>query len=197
MPCAGVRPVFYDADLDTVFWVFPNDRKLPGLAAVADGELSRREGLPRAWQSTRLMAYAPEKSATLACLDDSGTVVAYAKVSAHDQVAHDYHTYRALSESAAGNPHLRLPRPLAYLSQYHLLLIEAIDGRRMDDPAGARRGAGRRRIRRGARRVPCARATRRSPIHTVCCRPADARRGVSSPAFVPMSRTRPMRSSAS
>ncbi len=30
-----------------------------------------------------------------------------------------------------------MPRPLAHLSQYHLLLIEAIDGRRMDDPAGA------------------------------------------------------------
>src|SRR6185436_13718138 len=100
------------------------------------GELSRREGLPRSWQSTRLMAYAPEKSATLACLDDSGTVVAYAKVSAHDQAAQDYHRYRTLSESASGHPHLRLPRPLAYLSQCHLLLIETIDGRRMNDPTG-------------------------------------------------------------
>jgi hypothetical protein len=136
VPCAGVRPVFYDAELDTVFWVFPNDRKLPGLGAVADGELSRQAGLPRPWRSTRLMAYAPEKSATLACLDGAGTVVGYAKVSAHDQAGRDYHVYRALSESIAGSPHLRLPRPLAHLSQCHLLLIEAIDGRRMDEPAG-------------------------------------------------------------
>jgi Ser/Thr protein kinase RdoA (MazF antagonist) len=82
------------------------------------------------------MAYAPEKSATLACVDSGGTVVAYAKVSAHDQVAHDYDRYRTLSESVAGHPHLRLPHPLAYLSECHLLLIETIDGRRMDDPAG-------------------------------------------------------------
>ncbi len=136
VPCIGVQPVFYDVELNTVFWVFPNDRKIAGLAAVANGEPSIRDRLPLEWQSTRLMAYAPEKSATLACQDDGGVIVAYVKVSAHDQAERDYHRYRALHESAIGNPGLRLPRPLAYLPQYRVLLIEAIAGRRINDPSG-------------------------------------------------------------
>ena len=135
VPCAGVRPVFYDAELNTVFWVFPNDRKIAGLAAVAAGRLPPLDGFPFLWRSTRLAAYAPEKSATLACLDARGAVVAYAKVAAHDQAERDHNRYRALSASADGNPYLRLPRSLGYLPQHRVLLLEAIAGRRMDDAA--------------------------------------------------------------
>ena len=135
VPCAGVRPVFYDAELNTVFWVFPNDRKIAGLAAVAGGPLSPFDGLPRMWQSTRLVAYAPEKSATLACLDETGAVVAYAKVAAQDQAERDHNRYRALAASVDGNPYLRLPCALAYLPQHRVLVLEAIAGRRMDDSA--------------------------------------------------------------
>lgn len=133
VPCAGVRPVFYDAELNTVFWVFPNDRKIAGLAAMAGARLSPFDGLPRMWHSTRLVAYAPEKSATLACLDDSGAVVAYAKVAAHDQAERDHNRYRALSASVDANPDLRLPHTLGYVPQHRVLLLEAIAGRRMDD----------------------------------------------------------------
>jgi aminoglycoside phosphotransferase len=135
VPCAGVRPVFYDAELNTVFWVFPNDRKIAGLAAIAGGRLSPFDELPRMWQSTRLVAYAPEKSATFACLDDSGAVVAYAKVAAQDQAERDHNRYRALAASVDGNPYLRLPRTLGYVPQHRVLLLEAIAGRRMDDAA--------------------------------------------------------------
>ena len=134
--CAGVPPVFYDAAVDTVFWVFPNDRKLAGLAAVSSGDSSVSEGLPLAWQSTRLVAYAPEKSATLACLDDRRAIIAYAKVSAHDQSEHDFHRYRALEALVNGRPFLRFPRALGYMPRLHLLHVEAIAGRRMDDPTG-------------------------------------------------------------
>jgi hypothetical protein len=137
LPGAGVGAVFYDADLDTVFWVFPSDRKIAGLATMANGDLSQCDGLPVVWQSTRLMAYAPEKSATLACLDEGSSIVAYAKVSATDQTRHDYERYQTLHESVGTNPHLRLPRTLAYLPQHRVLVVEAIDGRRMDDPTGA------------------------------------------------------------
>jgi Phosphotransferase enzyme family len=132
--CDGLSPVFYDDGLNAAFWVFPHDRKIAGLAAIANGEVSRRDRLPCAWTSTRLMAYAPEKSATLACLDDDGAIVAYAKASAHDQTRHDCERYRALGESLGRSPHLRLPRPLAYVPRHRLLVVEAIAGRRMDDP---------------------------------------------------------------
>ncbi len=91
--CRAARSIrcFYDAGLDTVFWVFPNDRKIAGLAAVSERRaVADNSGPSRRWHSTRLVAYAPEKSATLACLDESGAIVAYAKVSAHDQAEHDY-----------------------------------------------------------------------------------------------------------
>jgi len=107
------------------------------MAAIANGALSTGDGLPVVWRATRLVAYAPEKSATLACLDDRGMIVAYAKVSARHQTGRDYDRHQALEESVTGNPSLRLPRTLAYLPHYRLLLLEAIDGRRMDDPAGA------------------------------------------------------------
>jgi Ser/Thr protein kinase RdoA (MazF antagonist) len=130
------RPVFHDAELDTVFWVFPNDRKITALGAVVNGDLSGRDELPLVWRSTQLMAYAPEKSATLACLDDDGAVIAYAKVSASDQAEHDVQRSRALQQAAEGNPHLRLPRTRAYLPRYRLVITEAIHGRRMDEPTG-------------------------------------------------------------
>ncbi len=135
VPCGAVHPVFYDAGLDTVFWVFPNDRKIAGLAAAASGEFADNSGPSGRWHSTRLVAYAPEKSATLACLDESGAIIAYAKVMAHNQAEHDYARYRTLCNAIDGNPWLRLPLTLAYLPQYRLLLIEAITGRRMHDPA--------------------------------------------------------------
>jgi Phosphotransferase enzyme family len=137
--CASVRSTFVDPELNTVFWVFPHDRKIAGLAAVASGTLSLQVDLPLTWCSTRLVAYAPEKSATLACEDDSGAVVAYAKVASQDQTEHEA-TYRALCQSLHANTWLRLPRTLAHFPQYRLLLIEPIAGRRMDDPASGRHG---------------------------------------------------------
>jgi len=134
--CGEVRPVFYDANLNTVFWVFPNDRKIKGLPALANSRLLSAGALPRQWTSCRLMAYAPEKSATVACLDDAGAVVAYAKCFAGDDGARDYAMYQALNQSADRSPHVRLPRPLAYVPRCRVLIVEAIAGRRMADLAG-------------------------------------------------------------
>jgi Ser/Thr protein kinase RdoA (MazF antagonist) len=92
--------------------------------------------MPCTWQSTQLVAYAPEKSATLACLDARGAIVAYAKVAASEPAEHDHARYRACCDAAIGNPHLRLPRILDYIARYRLLLLEPMVGRRMNDPAG-------------------------------------------------------------
>jgi len=119
-----------------VFWVFPNDRKIAGLAAL--GALC--------WTSHQLVAYAPEKSATLACVDHSGAVVAYAKFFAGDEGLQHYTAYCALSESADRSSHLRVPHAVVYVPQHRLLVVEAIAGRRMVDPtsgAGAARDVAR------------------------------------------------------
>lgn len=137
LPRVSVRPVFYDEYLNAVFWVFPGDRKIAGLTAAANGDLSRRDAVPVSWRSTRLMAYAPEKSATLACLDDRGRIVAYVKVTSQDEAERDYRRYQALGDQLDDNSSLRLPRALAYLPSHRVFVIEAIDGRRLHDATGA------------------------------------------------------------
>jgi aminoglycoside phosphotransferase len=131
----GDRSVFYDAELDTVFWVFPHDRKLTSLPAVARAALPFIDGFSGRWMSTHLVAYAPEKSATLACLDAQGSILAYAKVAAEHRGAPELVLYRGLCDAVDGNPYLRLPRILAHVPEYRLVLLEAVIGRRMDDPA--------------------------------------------------------------
>ena len=136
VPCGDVHAVFYDTGLNTVFWVFPNDRKITGLAALVSSRRLLSEALPREWTSTRLMAYAPEKSATVALLDDGGRVIAYAKFFAGDDGERDYAMYQALAASADRGVHVRLPRALAYVPRCRALVVEAIAGRRMADPSG-------------------------------------------------------------
>jgi aminoglycoside phosphotransferase (APT) family kinase protein len=131
-----LRGAAWAPEIETVFWLFPNDRKIHTLSAVLDiasplpggvrGRVTRRE----------LVAYAPEKTATVACLDSEGRAVAYAKVAAAHQAGRDFHTYEILGAALGrGHPHLRLPSPLAYWSEQKTLWLDAVQGRRMADPA--------------------------------------------------------------
>ena len=59
-------PVLHVQELETVFWTFPNDRRLAGLHLLdrRTGALDRLVGAPVA--RTRLIAYAAERAATTA-----------------------------------------------------------------------------------------------------------------------------------
>src|SRR5262249_30681749 len=77
---AGSLPgVVRDDLLDTVFWVFPNDRRINALNLLAGSSelLSTMVGRP---VTPRLISYVPERAATAACVDARGDVVAFAKV---------------------------------------------------------------------------------------------------------------------
>ena len=65
----AVPAVLHAPELETVFWTFPNDRRLAGLRLLdgRSGALDRLVGRPVA--RTRLVAYAPERAATAECLD--------------------------------------------------------------------------------------------------------------------------------
>ena len=128
-----LRGIGLENDLGSVFWVVPNDRKIDTLATVLDpatpvpGTEAGRE------LRKRLVAYAPEKSATLVCegLDDE-IPVAYAKVAAAQQAARDYGTYASLhARLDSRDPRLRLPCALGYSPAHKTLWLEAIHGRRM------------------------------------------------------------------
>jgi aminoglycoside phosphotransferase len=131
----GLRGVVHAAHLETVFWLFPNDRKIDVLPSIASPHARGTAGRGnRRWE---LAAYAPEKSATVAFLNRSGRAFMYAKVTAADQAARDYARYvhlRAVLPST--HPRLRVPAPLAYSTKYRALWLEAIDGRRFAEIDG-------------------------------------------------------------
>jgi aminoglycoside phosphotransferase len=133
-----LRGIAHDPELEAVFWTFPNDRKLGSLRTLvpATDTVSGLLGHPVA--RTALVAYAPEKSATAACLDRSGTPIAYAKVFASaDEAAASHHAHGALFERV-GPAHsaLRVPAVLAWSPEQRMLVVEAANGRRIDTVGG-------------------------------------------------------------
>ncbi len=134
-PRGDLLPVAWDESLETVFWTFPSDRRLTGLDALdaGSGLLSRLLG--REVASTALAAYAPEKSATAACLGAGGEQpLAYAKVFA--DAASAAWSARAHAHVAAlvgsDHPLLRTPAVLAHSDPDQLVVLEALAGRRLD-----------------------------------------------------------------
>jgi aminoglycoside phosphotransferase len=125
---APARPVAHDRELATVFWTWPNDRKIATLPALAQPAPELAALLP-AWSRSALAAYAPEKAATVRCLDESGRTVAYAKAYAGDAGERAARVHDALTGALGrDDPHLRLPRALGYSAAHRALLLEAVDG---------------------------------------------------------------------
>jgi aminoglycoside phosphotransferase len=131
----GMTPsVAHDPELATVFWAFPNDRKLRHLPAVVE-PAPELVVLHPAWSRSLLAAYAPEKTATVACLDESGRPVAYAKTYAGDDGGRAACVHALLTESLpADDPYLRLPRSVAYSPRLRTLVVEAVEGSTLHAP---------------------------------------------------------------
>lgn len=122
-----VRPAVYDTGLDTVFWTFPNDRKLANLPAAVEAREDLTRLVDASWARSLLVDYNAESSAVVSCLDDSGRVVAYAKVHPGDEGERTFRVHSALAGlTRESGP--RIARPLAYAQQYRTLLVEPIEG---------------------------------------------------------------------
>jgi aminoglycoside phosphotransferase (APT) family kinase protein len=133
---AMLRGIAHDPEIGAVYWVFPNDRKIASLQAVLDPSMTV-PGIGRVPVRKRLVAYAPEKSATFACEDSREVPIAYAKVAAAHQAERDYNTYSSLRAALdPDNPSLCLPAPLGYSSAQRTLWLEALPGRRMAESRG-------------------------------------------------------------
>src|SRR4051794_11248934 len=130
--------VVHDPELEAVFWTFPNDRKIATLGALAPAADIIARVLRRPVARTALVAYAPEKSATAACLDAAGTPVAYAKVFASaDEGAASLYAHEALYQLVGpGHFALRVPAVLGWSRAHRLLAVEALPGRRIDTLRG-------------------------------------------------------------
>lgn len=133
----ALRPVAHDAELATVFWTFPNDRRIGGLRALTNIPAELAQLFVPAWTRSQVVAYAPEKCATARCLDDESKVLAYAKVYAGTDGQRIFDVYNALRLSRASDVNgVQLPRAFAYGEADHILLLEAVEGRRIADLHG-------------------------------------------------------------
>jgi aminoglycoside phosphotransferase len=132
--CGLVRPVALDRELATVFWTFPNDRKIAHLSALAGPAPDLAEFVPN-WSRSSLAAYAPEKTATVRCLDTTGRTVAYAKTYAGREGERVARVHNALTRALGPDaPDLRVPRLLAYSARHRTLLVENVDGLPLHSP---------------------------------------------------------------
>jgi hypothetical protein len=126
---ADPRSVLFDEEINTVFWVFPQDRKLRGLRALTDPppELRTVFGVP--WTRGELVAYTPEKAATARCADARGATIGFAKVQGTDDGRRSVATLRAVRREVPEDGPLRLPDVVAHLPERHLALYSPAPGR--------------------------------------------------------------------
>jgi aminoglycoside phosphotransferase len=152
VPCGPMAPVTHDRELRTVFWTLPNDRKLDQLPALAAPAPELAESLAPAWRESTLVAYAPEKAATVRCADRAGQTIGYAKGYAAEEGERTQRVHEALAAALpAGDRHLRLPRSLGYSPEHRTLLVEAVGGAPL--LAGRDLAAGYRRLGRALARL--------------------------------------------
>jgi phosphotransferase family enzyme len=132
------QDAFLDAPSNTIFWEFPCDPKIGNLKAIAETPETLSSIFGSSWKTSRVVAYAPEKCATLRCLNEDGETLAYSKVYTGNEGERCAEIYGQLCASirAAGSP-LQIPQALEYIGNCATLLIEAISGTRLDQAAAA------------------------------------------------------------
>jgi aminoglycoside phosphotransferase len=128
---AGASPdsVLLDRAMRTVFWVFPQDRKLPGLRHLTEPPAALRHVFGAPWVHSELMAYTPEKAATVRCADGSGSTVGFAKVQGGDDGRRSVATLRAARRGLADTDGLHLPDAVGYVPVHHMALFTVAPGR--------------------------------------------------------------------
>ena len=117
--------------METVYWTFPNDRKITNLSVLASPPESLANLSESRWTRSHVVAYAPEKCVTAQCLNKKGELLAYAKVYSDGERC-NRQIFDALWKSISSEKsNLRIPRSLAYSEEHRTLLIEPLDGRRL------------------------------------------------------------------
>jgi Ser/Thr protein kinase RdoA (MazF antagonist) len=125
------RPVVCQ-ETGSLFWIFPNDRRIAHLGLLTDPRRLASE-LGRQWVGCELVAYTPEKCATARCVNAQGDVSAYVKIYADARSETCSRTYLALARASAKCPDLVFPKLIGYSLQHRLLLFEPLDGPRIAD----------------------------------------------------------------
>jgi tRNA A-37 threonylcarbamoyl transferase component Bud32 len=134
VPTRLLPPVFAGANLEAVFWTFPNDRRLLGLDRLISPQTSPLRRLSRTSVRLELAGYTPEKCAVVACIGPGRIPLGYAKQYATPEAsaaAAGVHT--AITAVAGEQSSLRVPRVLGSDATRHVVLIQAARGRRLTE----------------------------------------------------------------
>ncbi len=137
-PAGGIPAVLHEPELETVFWTFPNDRRLDTLRLLDGPSEALDQLLGRRGVRARLVAYAPERSATARCASRDGRVLAYVKLHWDALDRERAAAERAYAAIGPEHPRVRTPRVLAVSEPHRALVLEPLPGRRLDrlPPAG-------------------------------------------------------------
>ena len=114
-------------ELNTMFWIFPHDRKIKNLSVLANVPDEPRNIEGQTWTSSRIVAHAPEKSVTAQCLGKNDQLLAYAKIYAGDEGRQIFETYNHVAKTLTTRD-VQIPRAIAHYEQHHLLLLESVPG---------------------------------------------------------------------
>ena len=129
---AAGRGVWHDPALDAVWWAFPADRRLRGLADLLSPgpELA---ALAPGWVAGELVEYSPERAATFRALDPTGTAVGYAKAYAPGTVdvverSERYARIAAVLAAGGGAGGFAAPVPLGRSEARTVLVLQPMPG---------------------------------------------------------------------
>lgn len=114
-------------ELNTSFWLFPNDRKIRNLSVLNDVPDELRSIQGQQWTKSRIVGHAPEKSLTAQCISENDAVLAYAKIYAGGEGRQTFNTYAHVN-AEIDTRHVRVPRALSYSDNHRLLLLESLPG---------------------------------------------------------------------
>jgi Ser/Thr protein kinase RdoA (MazF antagonist) len=135
--CGPFQPVFHHPETESVFWTFPNDRKIANLHNLVDVPRELAELFEPRWTRSNVVAYAPENCATVQCLSAQDDLLAYAKVYANDHSQACFNTYTALRQSVKDErAEVHFPEVIYHSADHHILVLQALRGRRMADVQG-------------------------------------------------------------
>jgi aminoglycoside phosphotransferase len=125
---APAGSVLFDEALRTVFWVFPEDRKLRGTQDLVTPPPAVRALFEDPWVHGDLVAYTPEKAATARCVAASGATLGFAKVQHDDAAQESVAVLRAVRCLVPAGAPLRLPAVVAFLPEHHLTVLTPAPG---------------------------------------------------------------------
>lgn len=130
---------FRDEVLGARLWTVRGDRRLPHAGDLLDAAPALQAHVPRPWVRSRIVGYAPEKSLVVACLDEAGEPVAFAKMYEDGPAASAaFALHASIAGAAASTGSLRVPPVVALDAERAVVITDVIRGARLCDvPADA------------------------------------------------------------